>query len=142
MTESRGVAIFVHQKVTAMYNDEEDKPTLCLACGESITYGRRDKKFCCRECKDSYNNRRRLHNLKYKNKVETTLNRNYNILNKVLFMDIHELSLKEIQMLGYNPAYSTSCIKQGSTMDYYCYDICFRMTGERIFNIHRISVNL
>lgn len=125
-----------------MYKDEEDKPVFCLACGESILYGRRDKKFCCQECKDNYNNRRRLLSVRYKRKVETILNHNYSILNKLLFNDIHELPLKEIQVLGYNPTYSTACLRHGSVLEYYCYEICFRMSGERIFNIHRISVNL
>lgn len=55
----------------------------CLMCGDEITHGRIDKKFCCDQCRVQYNNsnqRKEEQNIKHINSI---LRKNRSILKKL-----------------------------------------------------------
>ncbi len=114
--------------------------TACLECG-SVSYGgREDKKFCCTECKNRYNNRRSqtLRNLKLR--IRTGIDRNYRILSSLVRLKVKTAELSELSMRGFNSDFVTSHSRSGRKDICACYDIVFTKTPARITSIHRIRL--
>ena len=80
----------------------------CLECGDRIEYGRQDKKFCCETCKNRYNNRRARGSRGIKVKVLSALEKNHNILERVLKLGLDNISVAELRQMGFNFDYVTS----------------------------------
>lgn len=110
----------------------------CLNCNSPI-YGRSDKKYCCNECKTSYNNSIRAIRLKMRKNTIRTIEQNYNILKKLLDSKINSAQLKELDALGFNPKYCTFTAGTANQRLYHCYDIRYQISKTRVFNIEYIS---
>ena len=102
--------------------------------------GREDKKFCCTECKNRYNNRRNqtLRNLKLR--IRTGIDRNYRILSTLVKAKVTTAELSELNMRGFNQDIVTSHSRSGRRDVCACYDIVFIKTPARISAIHRIKL--
>lgn len=116
----------------------------CLQCGNDMGYGRSDRKFCCEVCKNRYNNNRRYVHIAFKEKVNRNLEKNYSLLNSLVKMGIDQIPLAEAQSMGFNPHLVTAITRIGRrpTYHYSCYDISFKISESRIFNIQRITLTL
>lgn len=114
----------------------------CLCCGAEISYGRTDKKFCNSHCKDTFHNRTKTHFLDVKSKVDHIMENNYRILNDMVKLGVSQISMTDLVAMGFNPSYSTSFSKGRDGMSLSCYDISFRISNLKIFNIRRISLTL
>lgn len=114
----------------------------CLQCGKPIVYGRSDKKFCCEECRNGYNNYVRKIHYVYKNRIDDAIRHNYTVLNNLVKLKISQISIDEANAMGLNPNFVTTHIKTSGKDIYNCYDISFRVSDKRIFNIHRLELYL
>ncbi|MDO5442109.1 MAG: hypothetical protein Q4G10_00395 [Bacteroidia bacterium] len=114
---------------------------VCLECGGEIEYGRSDRKFCCDRCKNLYHNREHHNRRSVQLHVLGALEKNYEILNRLLKADIKSVSIGDLSQLGYNKEFMTSYHKVGGHDEYRCYDIKYYCTSSRIFNIERVKLD-
>lgn len=111
----------------------------CLECGQSIGYGRTDKKYCCEECKNRHNNTLARMSRSAKRKILKILDRNYEILDKLLKAGKDSAWISDVAAAGFNPGYSTYYRKTGRREYYHCFDISYVMTPNRIYCMTKIQ---
>ena len=117
----------------------------CLECGDKISYGRTDKKFCSDECKNRPHNHKCRSERFVKRKTISILEKNYEILEEYVKAGVDSVLLSEVLILGFNPAYLTSLIRGKHHDIYSCFDITYVMTPSRLCTISKIqnlSLNL
>ena len=110
----------------------------CLECGDKISYGRSDKKFCCEDCKNRHHNHKTRSSRSVKRKIVSALERNYDILEGFVKAGEETVKLSEVMALGFNPGYATSFRKVGHHQMYECFDITYVMTASRLCAISKI----
>jgi len=114
------------------------EPCNCLFCGEPIPEGRPDKKFCSSVCKNRWHNRK---NSSPRDKVQVRiiriLERNYDILDRLVNLGIKQLDILILINMGFNVNYGTSYRKSGIHDRYACFDISYELTPSRIKKIVR-----
>jgi hypothetical protein len=99
-----------------------EQSKLCLECGEKIQ-GRPDKKFCCDQCRTSYNNRLNgASNLNYVRNVTNVLKRNRRILMELNPTGKTRVMQEKLQAVGFNFNYFTSIY---TTREGAMYKFCF-----------------
>ena len=117
----------------------------CLECGDKISYGRTDKKFCSDECKNRHHNHKCRTERFVKRKAISVLEKNYEILDGFVKSGTNTALMSELLVLGFNPAYLTS-LTRGKHHDIYaCFDITYIMTPSKLCSISKIqnlSLNL
>ena len=111
----------------------------CLECGDSISYGRKDKKFCCDECKNKHHNSLAKMSKNTKRKVLALLEKNYSILDHLIREGVTALWISDAVAMGFSPGYTTSHRKTGRRELYYCFDISYVMTPNRLSSISKIQ---
>lgn len=117
----------------------------CLECGDKISYGRTDKKFCSDECKNRHHNHKCRSERFVKRKTISILEKNYEILEGYVKVGADTVLLSEILLQGFNPAYLTSFTKCKHHDIHACFDITYIMTPSRLCSISKIqnlSLNL
>ena len=118
----------------------EASPSVCLECGERIVFGRPDRKFCSCACKNRYHNRNKAPDkAQITRRILHTLDRNHDILEKLLTLGIDFMELPVLQQLGFKVQYVTSYQKSGAKNICSCFDIEYELTPSRIRRIHLIS---
>ena len=122
-----------------MYHFEEsiDHVARCPQCGEVLGNGRVDRRFCSVRCKNLWHNRQRSPNRsKEVQRVLRILERNREILDKLLKLGIHSVDRPTLIHLGFNMNFFTSLQKTGRQRCVYsCLDIRYELTPTRIKNI-------
>lgn len=109
---------------------------LCLECGKAF-YGRTDKKFCSKKCKNKFHNDEYSENCKLRNKVFDSLSINHDILLRLIRKGVESISLEELVQLGFNTRYVTSHRKGSYGHDEYtCFNVRYYRTPTRIFKLH------
>ena len=117
----------------------------CLECGCDISYGRSDRKFCSDRCKDHHHNQKTSASRNAKRRVLSMLNRNYEILDKLVKSGVDAIWISDLLATGFNPYFATSVIRRHGRDEYSCFDIHYIMTPHRISSISKIqnlSLNL
>lgn len=105
----------------------------CLQCGGEILQGRKDRKFCCEECKNRWHNKRRYPaRAQLEGTILRILDRNRSILDRLLKMGIDSIDLFTLSRLGFDNTYVTSYRKIGRRNIYGCFDLQYEMTPSRI----------
>ena len=106
----------------------------CLQCGDVIDYsGRPDRKFCSNGCKNRYHNYRRFRRKDLAQRsVVGRLEKNYEILDKVIHLGLESLDRITMAYMGFDPAYSTSYCKLGRKHVYTCFDIRYELTQSKV----------
>lgn len=117
--------------------DREQEKEHCLECGNELSYGRAGKKFCSDKCKNSYHNRREYASRNLKAKVNAAIERNYRILSRVMSIGMKSVSLQELALMGFDRDYMTSYRKSGRFGQCSCYNITYRITPTRIYEIKK-----
>ncbi|MBO8485520.1 MAG: hypothetical protein IAB78_03745 [Bacteroidetes bacterium] len=117
----------------------EHRPATCLECGDEIHYGRTDRKFCCESCKNRYNNRKARDGRATRLKVMNALNKNHDILERMLKLGLASMDLLELKHLGFDPDYVTSYRKSRRHDEFCCFDIRYVLTPTRICSVSRIQ---
>lgn len=126
-------------KKTMDYGEDERK-TRCLECGDDISYGRRNKKFCCDKCKNMWHNKRAQGTRIAKSRVMTILNRNYSILNNMLESGCTSADLDQMRGMGFNFDYCTSYRKVRRHDEFFCFDIAFTIVASEVVSIRKLPV--
>lgn len=113
-----------------------DEVTLCPQCGKVVAYGRVDRRFCSVTCKNQYHNRQRYpHKEKEVKRVLRILDKNRDVLDKLIKMGVQSLELITLLHLGFNVNYFTSLQKVRHRWVYTCLDIRYELTPTRIKNL-------
>lgn len=111
----------------------------CLECGDDISYGRKDKKFCSDECKNRHHNTLSKVSKSTKRKIISVLEKNYSIMNHLVREGVEGVWICDAVAAGFNPGYMTSHRKSGKRELYYCFDISYVMTPNRLSCISKIQ---
>ena len=117
----------------------------CLRCGEKISYGRTDKKYCCEDCRSEHHNEQVKDSRAFRRRVLAQLSSNYNLLSAVLQSGADSIPLADIVSMGFAPGAVTSYSKAGKHDQFGCFDIKYRMTATKVYSILKIqnvSLNL
>lgn len=124
------------------YKIQTEAPHICLECGDEILYGRTDKVYCSDSCRRKHNNR--IHNSRksVRLKVLGQLDRNYEILERLLAAGIESIDIDKLEDMGYNMKYATSYRKIRGRSEYRCFDIRYQCTPSRIMKLGRVSAEL
>ena len=117
----------------------EGESSRCLECGDEIVYGRKDRKFCCDECRHKHHNDSHRSARRYRRMVNSILDKNYAILEELVGAGVESIWVAEAIALGYNPAYVTLYRKHGRRSICHCYDISYVTTDNRITSISKIQ---
>lgn len=134
---------FVKEISRAMeYKILDRKVSHCLECGDRITYGRADKKFCCEDCRIRYNNYQSRVSKAYRRKIQKMLSSNYAILDALIKDGRTSLDIVELVSKGFVIGIMTSYHKVCRHDEYACFDIKYKMSASRIYGITKISLNL
>ena len=128
------------------YKKWERRMPVCLECGDKIRYGRKDKKFCCDECKNRHNNKMAKFSRANRRKVMAMLTKNYMILDQMLRSGIASVEITDLISEGFVPDCVTGFHKNRfQAHEYSCFDIKYKMTDSRVYSISKIrnvSLNL
>lgn len=111
----------------------------CLQCGSIISYGRKDKKFCCEECKNRHHNKLARMSKGAKRRIMAMLEKNYGILDILVREGVEAVWISDIMALGFHPGYSTFHRKTGRREYHHCFDISYVMTPNRLHSISKIQ---
>lgn len=109
----------------------------CLHCGNEITSGRRDKKFCDERCKNLYHSDEKREEIQFFKKTEAILRNNHRIIQE-LFEEKKEsmrCSVEKLSILGFKPLFCTG-IKDGKAV---LYNIQFYKRSKNEFKFIKLS---
>lgn len=94
----------------------------CLDC-EEIVVGRIDKKFCCDQCRNNYNNKQNRDANNFVRNLNGILRRNRRILQRLAANNKAKVSKHKLDSLGFNFGYFTNTYQAISGQTYYfCYE--------------------
>lgn len=120
------------------YKRERHLP-VCLECGDTIRYGRTDKRFCCEECKNRHHNRMGRESRSFRRKMLRSLDRNYEILDRLLSSGVTSADMTDLMASGFSPNIMTSYRIVCRRTECSCYDIKYIMTTARLTSISKIQ---
>lgn len=123
-----------------MEYEERNQVSRCLECGDSIEYGRQDRKFCCNTCKNKFNNRRSKDKRVIKTKILHVLENNYLILARLVRMNVKSMTVGELRRLGFDFEYMTSFRKTRRHDEYGCFDISVVVMSSKVISITRTPI--
>ena len=112
----------------------------CLECGHEF-YGRSDKKFCSTNCKNKFHNHFSHRSTRVRERIFTDLSSNHRILLNLLKMGVTSLSLYELESLGFKPTLITGYARRQKYDELRCFDVCYRQTPERIYEIRIVDMD-
>ena len=129
---------FVTKQKDMSYRTEREQDR-CLSCGKEL-YGRTDKKFCDRSCKNRYHNGMASDSRLLRNRIITALVSNYRILESLIETGKTSIPLEDLVSMGFNPVYITAHRRgRHQHEEYSCFDIRYNQSVSKIFNIRRAA---
>jgi len=120
------------------YSSKKEIPGRCLECGEPLLYGRKDKKFCNDDCRNSWHNRNAHKVRATHGRVATALNRNYEILDALVRKKVECSDLDELKAFGFRDNYFTGFRPGRYCREYQCFEICYKVRGQKVYDLHRL----
>ena len=131
----------LQQNMLAMgyVKEEYEGGRSCLECGRAI-YGRTDKVYCGDSCRSRHFARAHAYALRIRRKVNSQLDRNYEILSRLLADGKTGAELSDLKMEGFDPYYVTAHRKDARRHDECCcFELVYCCTDNRIFNLRRMQ---
>ena len=114
--------------------------TRCLQCGKEILYGRVDRKFCCKECKNQYHNRRRYPlREEMESSVLRKIDTNHSILERLHKDGVDTVDLLTLSHMGFDARFVTSYRRVGRHDVFAIFDLQYEMTPSRLKNLICLS---
>lgn len=109
---------------------------VCPECNSEFD-GRIDKKFCCDQCRNTYNNRLKADELNFSRGINKILRTNRNILAEMYESNKnYKITKNKLIANGFNFNYLTNIYKtKNDKTYYYCYDF-----GYIVFDDDSISI--
>ena len=121
-----------------MYDFNDDEQRHCLECGEPL-YGRTDKKFCDRSCKNRWHGHIRLGQRNSYNRTIAGLTRNYALLERLYKLKKLSCPMGDLLDMGFTPELTTHTVqKKGKHLEYRCFDFVYNLSEGKMFNLRRI----
>lgn len=121
------------------YKIVKEEAARCLECGNVITYGRTDKKFCDDTCRNRWHNRN-AHDVRAVHaRINGHLARNYKLLTGLLKVGITTIPLTELAIGGFQSEYYTGSARRRGYMEYMCYELCYEIADGTVKNLRRLS---
>lgn len=120
------------------YNADR-RESKCLECGDTIEYGRQDRKYCCTSCKNRFNNRRTRGSRAAKARIMNALEKNYSILERLVKLGMTSMSTAQLRQMGFCFDYVTSYHKVRRHDEYCCFDISVTVMSSRVISIMRMK---
>ena len=109
----------------------------CLECGK-VLYGRSDKKFCSKECKNRFHNNEARELCSVRSRIQDRLIANHDILLSLCRKGLDGAPLEELMEMGFDPRFVTGHRKGMYKHDeYFCFDVRYYRTPTRIFRLRR-----
>lgn len=107
----------------------------CPECKDTFT-GRVDKKFCCDQCRNSYNNRLNKDANNFCRNINRILKNNRKILENFVKNKKHRTTKEKLLNSGYNFDYMTNVYKTKTGKVYhFCYDFGYIESDNNSLNI-------
>ena len=98
----------------------------CLECKEKLV-GRKDQKFCCDYCRNTYNNKLNEDSNKAVRNINRILRKNRRILSQLNPEGKSKVHLIQLAELGFNFHYFTNIYTTKKGLQYiFCYDMGYR----------------
>ncbi|MBQ9463402.1 MAG: hypothetical protein IJU68_07085 [Bacteroidales bacterium] len=121
-----------------MYKLYDNENGHCLECGEPI-YGRTDKRFCNRACKNRWHNGIRHRHERQYNLVLKALETNYTVLEHLYKFKNFSCPVQELLKMGFSTDISTHLVqKKGKHLEYRCFDFIYNLSCNKLFNLRRL----
>ena len=103
---------------------------ICPVCNCEFD-GRVDKKFCCDQCRNTYNNRQNQDILNYSRNINRVLKNNRRILQEFFEKNNFRPHRDKLIAAGFNFDYLTNIYKTKNGKTYlYCYDFGYTLNEE------------
>lgn len=109
----------------------------CIYCGKEINEGRSDRKFCDNGCRANFHNGKKYNSTIPKARVYRSLERNYSILCDVMAYRDGSARIWDLVDEGFRPEYVTSFIKGRGSDEMRCFDIRYRQSSQKIYNVRK-----
>lgn len=114
---------------------------VCLNCSEPLK-GRSDQKFCCDQCRSTYNNLIHSDLNAVINPINRILKKNYYILSTLNNKGKSSISKVSLMSMGYRFEFYTSThITRNNQLSYYCYDIGYRENHNHNLTLLHLDLN-
>ena len=110
----------------------------CLQCGGLIFDGRYDRKYCSDKCRNKYHNSQRSRMRGIRLKVLNSLEKNYDILDRLLRMGCRSMGKLELADMGFKCSVVTSFCKKARALECRCFDIRYNDRSGKITDISRV----
>ncbi len=111
----------------------------CLECGKKL-YGRTDKKFCGKTCKNNYHNKEIRQRNRIRSEIISRLLCNHDILCNMLKLGCDSAQIEELAGMGFDHRLVTGYRKGLYQKDEYaCFDLRYYRTPTRIYRLHRVE---
>lgn len=130
------------KNLKTMYKEKTVQTNVCIECGDRISYGRSDKKFCCESCKNRYHNRQTQTSRHYRQKVKSSLERNYYILDSLRRTSLRNIPVADMKSMGFRFEYFTSYVKKQSKETFLCYDMKYCISGGVVTSISKVNAEI
>jgi hypothetical protein len=108
---------------------------ICPICNSEFN-GRVDKKFCCDQCRNTYNNRLNQDSNNFSRQINRILKTNRRILFDFYDANTRKTSKEKLLSAGFNFDYMTNIYKTKTGKIYYfCYDLGYISNDDIYFSI-------
>ena len=120
-----------------------DEP-VCLECGDVLQYGsgRSDRKFCCDTCKNRFHNRNMQISRRYRQRITSVLERNYDILDSLRRTSFRNIPMDDLENMGFNKTFFTSYVRCPSLETYMCFDIKYCVSRGTVTSISKLGMEI
>lgn len=121
------------------FGDMKDFIKLCPVCLAPV-FGRPDKVFCSEKCKNTYHYRSKYWKNGIKNRMMSSLDLNYKILEALVASGATSAKKEKLQAMGFDFSVCTSSKKGrcGHTLNC-CFDMQYAQTASKIFNLKKLD---
>lgn len=107
----------------------------CVECNEEIS-GRTDKRFCCDQCRNTYNNRQNRDANNFCRNINRILRNNRKILESFAENKKFKTSREKLINAGFNFDYLTNIYKtKKGSVYFFCYDYGYIENENNVFTI-------
>ena len=108
---------------------------ICPICKSEFD-GRIDKKFCCDQCRNTFNNRLHQDTNNFSRQINRILKNNRRILHEFYENNNRKISKEKMLATGFNFDYLTNIYKTKTGKTYYfCYDLGYISNDDVFYNI-------
>ncbi|PLX09939.1 MAG: hypothetical protein C0596_00185 [Marinilabiliales bacterium] len=108
---------------------------ICPVCKSEFD-GRIDKKFCCDQCRNTYNNILHQETNNFTRQINRILRNNRKVLFEFYSNNIRKVSKEKLLSAGFNFDYMTNIYRTKTGKIYYfCYDLAYISSDDDYYNI-------